>query len=138
MEEQRLCIYSEKDIFTAVYLVRQALKSAVFSETDQQKVLVSVSELTRNIIHHGCGSGVIFWTLVGNAIHITVTDNGPSIRNLPEILNTVIPCTNTKGLGLGLSGTKRLMDEFTIESSERGTKVCVSKRNTSSPFTLNR
>ncbi|QQE79962.1 ATP-binding protein [Alicyclobacillus sp. SO9] len=131
-------IYAEKDIFIAVSLVKHTLKSAAFPEADQQKVLVSVAELTRNILDHGSRFGLISWQVVSNSIRITVEDNGPGIQNLSEILDTVAPRADAKGLGLGLSGTKRLMDEFAIESSERGTKVCVSKRNTSTQATINR
>lgn len=102
------------------------MKELRFSAMDQQKVLVSVSELTRNIIDHAYSKGTFLVELTDVGVRLTVTDSGPGIHNVDAILEGKETPTTT-GLGLGLSGVKRLMDDFVIETSTKGTKVVVTK-----------
>lgn len=126
MTYQKVNISSEDDIYFALSTVRQFIKQLPFSESDQQKILVSVSELTRNILDHARGKGRFYCELIDQGIRFIVIDEGPGILNLDDALNGK-KISSSRGLGLGLSGAKRLMDEFQIETSTRGTKIVAIK-----------
>ena len=122
-------ITSENDIVMARKVVRDAATALGFGLTDVTRIVTSASELTRNIYHYA-ESGVMRWrslnqgALVG--LELTFEDNGPGI---PEIENAMEMGFSTgKGLGMGLPGSKRLMDELMIESTVgKGTTVVVRK-----------
>ena len=126
MESVCLVIHSEDDIYIALSLVRQWMAQLSFSEMNRQKVLVSVSELTRNVLDHAYGKGTFQGQLLKNGVCVTVQDQGPGIPNINDILqgNKVV---SRRGLGLGLAGVHRLMDEVYIETNEGGTKVVAIK-----------
>jgi serine/threonine-protein kinase RsbT len=126
MTYQKVHISSEDDIYFALSTVRHFMKQLPFSESDQQKIFVSVSELTRNILDHAYSKGFFYCEVIDQGIRFIVTDEGPGIFNLDEILNGK-KISSSRGLGLGLSGVKRLMDEFQIETSTRGTKIIAIK-----------
>lgn len=119
-------IRNEDDIYYALHCVRFLIKELPFNETEKQSISVTVLELTRNIIQHGGGKGTLYCELQENGIKMTAADEGPGIANPEDILNGRFQ--SAKGLGLGLAGTKRLMDEFTLESSTKGTIIHVAKR----------
>jgi len=60
MTYQKVNISSEDDIYFALSTVRHFMKRLPFSESDQQRIYVSVSELTRNILDHACGKGLFY------------------------------------------------------------------------------
>lgn len=126
MTYQKVNISSEDDIYFALSTVRHFMKQLPFSESDQQRVYVSVSELTRNILDHACSKGLFYCELIDQGIRFTVTDEGPGILHIDEVLKGK-KISSSRGLGLGLSGVKRLMDEFQIETSARGTKIVAIK-----------
>jgi serine/threonine-protein kinase RsbT len=126
MNYQKVNISSEDDIYFALSAVRHFMKQLPFSESDQQKIFVSVSELTRNILDHACSKGLFYCELMDRGIRFIVTDEGPGILNIDEVLNGKKRSVS-RGLGLGLSGVQRLMDEFQIETSTKGTKVVAIK-----------
>ena len=79
-------------------------------------------ELTRNIVFYAKKGELFIKPIPSYGIEITAIDQGPGIPNLDQILNNTI--RSKTGLGLGLSGVKRLMDEFEITSTVNfGTKV---------------
>lgn len=119
-------IRSEDDIYYAISLARRLMNQIGFSELDQQKVLVSVSELTRNVLDYANTMGVFSCELIDQAIHIVVQDEGPGIYNVDEVIEGE-KNSSSRGLGLGLAGVKRLMDQFLIETSPNGTKITVTK-----------
>jgi serine/threonine-protein kinase RsbT len=121
-----ISIKREKDIYLSVSCAKMLLKKIGFSKAGEQKVLVSISELTRNVIDHAYGNGVITCKEIHNGIEFTVQDCGPGISNIRVILNQNRVASMT-GLGMGLSGVKNLADDFSIETTERGTKVVVVK-----------
>src|SRR5689334_9385561 len=91
------------------------------NKSDETKLVVSILELTRNIVFYA-GKGELFIKGIPSyGIEIIAVDQGPGISNLEHILNNTV--RSKTGLGLGLSGVKRLMDEFEITSSPEGTKV---------------
>ncbi|MBL0388717.1 ATP-binding protein [Tumebacillus sp. ITR2] len=124
-----LRIKSEDDIYMALSQVRRLMKQVGFSELNQQKVLVTVSELTRNVLDHAGANGQFFCEAVeGRGVRVKVTDNGPGISNLSRALEGE-KSPESQGLGLGLSGVKRLMDACTIETSTGGTSIIATKWN---------
>jgi serine/threonine-protein kinase RsbT len=117
--EGELRIGSESDIVTARQLVRNAAGALGFGVTD----------VTRNIYHYA-GSGVMRWRLLtagaGVGIELTFEDSGPGIPDVAKAMESGF--STSKGLGLGLPGAKRLMDEMTIQSElGKGTTVRVRK-----------
>ncbi|WP_231686842.1 ATP-binding protein [Bacillus sp. JCM 19034] len=101
--------------------------SITFSKVDLQKVIVSVSELTHNILDHAGGLGEFSCEYISDkGLKITVQDYGTGIKEIDKILNGD-PNFNRKGLGLGLLGAKRLMDDLKIDTSERGTTIIAIK-----------
>ncbi|MBU8906868.1 ATP-binding protein [Desertibacillus haloalkaliphilus] len=116
---KKITINNEQDILITVTAVRSMLARCSFSAVDEQKILVSISELTRNIIDHANGKGWFLCEVISHGIKIVVKDCGPGIGNLEEIL-VGKKRTQPKGLGLGLRGVKTLMDEFHIEKNEKG------------------
>lgn len=121
-------ISHEDDIVTARSQARFLAQSIGFTHTDQIKISTAVSELGRNIINYA-GSGEIRMNkLVGQrpGIRIVAKDNGPGIANLAQVLAGKY--VSKTGLGLGLVGCKRLMDEFSAQSDPSiGTNITMVK-----------
>ncbi|WP_088102347.1 ATP-binding protein [Halalkalibacter urbisdiaboli] len=129
MSKYYVDIYSEKDINIALNYVSKVVDDLAFSEMDKQKVLVSVAELTRNILDHTNSKGYFCCEGIFNeAIRIEIVDHGDGIEELENVLSGKEYIG--KGLGLGLAGSKKLMDDFTIESSKGGTKIVAVKWKT--------
>jgi serine/threonine-protein kinase RsbT len=122
-------ISSQADVVTARrYGLRVALQLG-FPEAEATKIAVVISELARNIILYA-QRGFISLTPMedasGTYIRIVAEDKGPGIQNLDRVLAGGY--TTSKGLGLGVSGSKKLMDEFEIESAVGvGTKIIAVK-----------
>lgn len=127
MKKHQSSIINENDILLALSSTNQLIKSLPFSEIDRQKVFVSISELTRNVIMHAKGIGEFTCEVNDKGVTIIVKDWGIGIKSLSDVMSG-IKDPNSQGLGLGLLGVKRLMDEFYINSSEEGgTTVIVTK-----------
>ncbi|SHG61461.1 serine/threonine-protein kinase RsbT [Thermosyntropha lipolytica DSM 11003] len=123
-------INDERDIVVARQMVKDFAKRMGFSLADITKISTAVSELARNIFRYA-GSGFIYIrenTGEEKEIEIAAVDKGPGIENVEAAVEAGF--TTSKGsLGLGLSGVRRLMDSFFIESEvNRGTVVIVTKR----------
>jgi serine/threonine-protein kinase RsbT len=124
-----VCIGSEGDIVTARKIVRDAAMAMGFSVTDVTRIVTAASELTRNVFRYA-GSGVMQWRKVKTGdtvgLELTFEDHGPGIPDVERALE--MGYTTRGGLGLGLPGAKRLMDEMHIESEVgKGTRVTVKK-----------
>jgi serine/threonine-protein kinase RsbT len=122
-------IESESDIVTARKVVRDAATALGFGITDVTRIVTAASELTRNIYHYA-KSGVMRWRVLngrdGTGLELTFEDHGPGISDVPKAME--MGFSTGKGLGMGLPGSKRLMDEMTIESTVgQGTTVRVRK-----------
>jgi serine/threonine-protein kinase RsbT len=113
--------------------VRQAVRSRAadlgFSLVDQTKIVTAASELARNTLHHG-GGGTMKLEILNNGnrrgLRLTFEDQGPGIPDLALALKDGY--STTGGLGLGLSGSRRLVNEFSISSNpSEGTRVTVTK-----------
>lgn len=122
-------ITSENDIVMARKVVRDASTTLGFGLTDVTRIVTAASELTRNIYHYA-KSGVMRWRLLNQdgsvGLELIFEDNGPGIPDVAKAME--MGYSTGKGLGMGLPGSKRLMDEMTIESTVgKGTTVIVSK-----------
>jgi serine/threonine-protein kinase RsbT len=122
-------ITSENDIVMARKVVREAATALGFGLTDVTRIVTAASELTRNIYHYA-KSGVMHWRTLNQGVRVglelSFEDNGPGIADIEKAME---PGYSTgEGLGMGLPGSKRLMDEMTIESTVgKGTTVIVRK-----------
>lgn len=116
-----------------VVRVRQAMRAAAvntgLSLVDQTKVVTAASELARNTLIYG-GGGTALLELVANqrtrGVRVTFSDDGPGIADVNLALTDGYSTGN--GLGLGLSGARRLVDEFHLDSAPgAGTRVTITK-----------
>lgn len=127
MKDYFVTIRTETDIYIALHYTRLILNQLSFSDMDKQKVIVTVSELTRNILDHANAKGSFTAELIEDrGIKITVQDQGRGMDHADKPINCK-EMSNRRGLGLGLAGAQRMMDEFTIQSSEGGTTIVCTK-----------
>lgn len=123
-----LTIDSEYDIVTARKAVRQAAMECGFGLTDVTRIVTAASELSRNIFVYA-GTGTVRWQGVSRdtqGLEITFEDHGPGIDDVEQALEPGY--TTGKSLGMGLPGSKRLMDELEVTSSPGvGTTVVIRK-----------
>ncbi|MEO6595398.1 MAG: anti-sigma regulatory factor [Planctomycetota bacterium] len=119
----------EKDIVVARQAVRRMALELGFGLVDQTKLVTAASELARNAVIYGGGGSMSQEVLRdGNKVglRLTFADEGPGIPDLDLALKD--GWTSGSGLGLGLSGSKRLMHEFAIDSKVGvGTTVTIAR-----------
>ena len=99
-----------------------------FSTPDATKIAVVISELGRNIMLYAKGGHITF-TLPndGEYFKIIAEDQGPGIENLDLVMSGSY--TSSQGLGLGISGSQRLMDDFDVQTEQgKGTKITAVKQ----------
>jgi signal transduction histidine kinase len=125
-----IAIREEQDIVSARQRARLIAGLAGFARTDQARIGAAVSEIARNAHRHG-GGGEVTFGIEGDAapqfLTITVRDEGPGIADLDAQLESLHPAPAS--MGLGILGTRRLMDEFRIESvPAKGTTVVFAKQ----------
>jgi serine/threonine-protein kinase RsbT len=119
-------VASEADIVTVRRCVRELATKLGFSLVDQTKVVTAASELARNTLIHGRGGQMELATLNGPrlGIRLTFEDKGPGIPDIDLALRDGF--TTGAGLGLGLGGAKRLVNEFEVKSRVgEGTRITV-------------
>ena len=118
---------SSNDVVLARQKVRQWSTELRFSLVDQTKLVTAASELGRNALDHGKGGEMTMELVVNgarNGLRLTFRDQGPGIANIDQALKDGF--TTGSGMGLGLGGSKRLVNEFSIESEVgKGTTVTV-------------
>jgi len=118
---------NSNDVLIARQKVRQWSTELRFSLVDQTKLVTAASELARNALEHGKGGVMIIESLSNGAksgLRLVFEDQGPGIPDIELALKDGF--TSGSGLGLGLGGSKRLVNEFSIESEVgKGTKVTV-------------
>ena len=123
---ETLAVASEADLVTVRRCVRENAAKLGFSLVDQTKVVTAASELARNTLIHGRGGQMELSTLNGPrlGIRLTFEDTGPGIPDIDLALRDGF--TTGSGLGLGLGGAKRLVNEFEVKSRPgEGTRVTV-------------
>ncbi|WP_341528948.1 anti-sigma regulatory factor [Nostoc sp. UHCC 0302] len=126
---ETMSIQSPADIVLVRQAVRELAVRLGFSLVDQTKVVTAASEIARNTLDYGGGGTVKLEALEeGNrrGLQLTFEDSGPGIADIDLALKDGY--TTGKGLGMGLSGTKRLMNEFNIVSHVgEGTCITITK-----------
>jgi serine/threonine-protein kinase RsbT len=117
---------SEQDIVASRQAVRKLAQELKFSLVDQTKMITATSELSRNTVVYG-GGGEMRWELLDEGarrgLRVHFEDKGPGIPDLKLALTD--GWTSGKGMGMGLSGSKRLVNDFEIRSAV-GEGTCVS------------
>jgi serine/threonine-protein kinase RsbT len=125
-----LPIRTGDDVVRVRQQVRTVAAAGGLSLVDQTKLVTAASELARNALVHG-GGGIAQVEVITSAngrpgVRVTFADQGPGIADLEQALTD--GWTTGTGLGLGLSGARRLVDEFDLTSEPgAGTRVVVSK-----------
>lgn len=118
----RIVIEREDDVYLASSIGKRVAEEFGFSKSQQTKLVVSIMELSRNIVFYAGKGELYIKALPQKGIEIVAVDQGPGIPNLDKVLKSEI--RSKTGLGLGLSGVRRLMDEFEITSTINvGTRV---------------
>jgi serine/threonine-protein kinase RsbT len=129
LEDVLVPIRSDADIVSARHQARTLAAAIGFTASDATLIATAISELARNIVTYARQGEIIMHRLQtarGTGTVIIARDSGPGIHNIHDALRDGY--STSGGLGLGLPGVKRLMDEFAIESElERGTTVTVKK-----------
>lgn len=125
----RLAIQSDADIIMVRQQARSLARELGFSASDLTLIATAISELARNIVEYA-GRGEIVLSCINHGnqrgLSIIARDNGPGISNVERAMQDGY--SSGKGLGLGLPGTKRMMDEFDIRSEQgQGTTITVKK-----------
>lgn len=119
-------VASEADIVLVRRRVRELANQVGLSLVDQTKLVTAASELARNTVVYGGGGTLQLESLNGprSGIRLTFSDQGPGIPDLELAMRDGF--TTGSGLGLGLGGAKRLVNEFEIQSTVGlGTKVAL-------------
>ena len=120
-------IQTSEDVVGVRQMVRQRAVELGFNLVDQTKIVTAASELARNTLQYGGGGTLRIEELKEGArrgLRLIFEDNGPGIVNVDLAMKDGY--TTGNGLGLGLSGAKRLSNEFSIESQPgKGTRVTI-------------
>ena len=129
--EVRVKIEAQADVVAARQQTRALAGEAGFSTCDSTLITTAVSEMTRNILEFA-GRGEVIISLLKkgpkSGVQIVVRDEGPGIADIAQVMQDGY--SSRKGMGIGLPGTKRLMDEFEIKSRVgSGTTVTMKKWN---------
>ena len=124
----RLELLSEQDVVRARQAVRKLAQDNGFSLVEQTKLVTASSELARNTLIHGGGGYMELDVLREDdgrsGIRLRFVDEGPGIPDMKLALTD--GWTSGTGLGLGLSGSRRLASEFDIDSAPgKGTRVTI-------------
>jgi serine/threonine-protein kinase RsbT len=122
---ESLALRSDEDVVRARQLARRWAVELGFSLVDQTKIVTAASELARNTIIYG-GGGTLHLEMLNDAprrgLRLTFEDQGPGIPDVQMALRDGF--TTGSGLGLGLGGAKRLMNDFDVSSAPgQGTRI---------------
>lgn len=125
-----IAVQAEPDVIIARQEGRTLAQKIGFSPVDQARITTAISELARNIIVYGVRGTVTLRDVTGETgkrgIEVVFDDEGPGITDIEMAMSQGY--TSGKGLGAGLPGSKRLMDEFEIRSAPgEGTHITIRK-----------
>lgn len=124
-----LPVRSQEDIVRVRQATRENAVAQGFSLVDQTKLVTAASELARNTLDYGRGGEVTIERLIDGirkGLRLTFSDQGPGIENLEKALTDGY--STGGGLGLGLSGARRLSNEFSIDSAPgKGTRIMIAR-----------
>src|SRR6202046_2388398 len=127
--EGELPLRNEQHIVLSRQAVRKMTQELGFSLVDQTKMVTAASELARNALIYG-GGGTLKWTILNQGakrgLRLSFEDEGPGIADMDLAMTD--GWSSGSGLGLGLTGTRRLVNEFDIQSAPgKGTRVVITR-----------
>ena len=129
VKTDELPIQSAADIVVARQAVRSAAVQVGFSLVDQTKIVTAASELARNTLDYGGGGTIRMEQMEENprkGLRLTFEDHGPGIPDIQLALKDGY--TTGGGLGLGLGGARRLVNDFEIHSEPgQGTRILITR-----------
>src|SRR5215469_5121566 len=124
----RIRLETAQDVVAARRRARELAAGLGFSPLDQTRIASAVSEIARNAFEYA-GGGEVAFALEGErpreALAVQVSDQGPGVRELEAVLDGT--WRSPGGMGLGVTGSRRLMDRFEIRSSAGGTTVTMAR-----------
>lgn len=128
--EERIAIESDNDVVTARQRARELAARLELTSTDQTLLATAISEVARNITTYAQRGEVLLSIVRDNGgregIRVVARDRGPGIADVEQAMQDGY--TSGGGLGLGLPGARRLVDEFEIETGpSEGTTVTLVK-----------
>ncbi|HTZ60008.1 MAG TPA: anti-sigma regulatory factor [Acidobacteriaceae bacterium] len=122
-------VRSSEDVVNVRTSVRKLAAELRFGLVDQTKIVTAASEIARNTLDYGRGGELHMEAVhngTKNGLRLTFVDRGPGIRDIDQALTDGF--TSGNGMGLGLGGTRRLMDDFQVVSKlNEGTTVTITK-----------
>ena len=126
---ETMAVRTSDDVVRVRQAVRARAIEARFGIVDQTKLVTAASEIARNTVDYGGGGTLCIEIVregVRRGVQLTFSDNGPGIADITAAMTDGY--TTGGGLGLGLSGAKRLSNEFSIESAPgKGTTVTLAR-----------
>lgn len=127
--DETMPVRSSEDVVKVRQAARAWAVEMKFGLVGQTKLITAASELARNVVDYGGGGTVRLEALADGTrrgLRLTFQDHGPGISDMDLALTDGY--TTGGGMGLGLSGARRLVDEFEVESSPgEGTRVCITR-----------
>ena len=128
LSDQR-AVHTAEDVVSIRQAVRQRAVELGFNLVDQTKIVTAASELARNTVQYGGGGMVTIEALENlgrRGLRLTFADEGPGIVDIDQAMKDGF--TTSGGLGLGLSGARRLSNDFHIDSRPGlGTRVTITR-----------
>lgn len=129
VKSESVSVRTSEDVVTVRTSVRRFATELRFGIVDQTKIVTAASEIARNTVDYGQGGDLTMEALQNGqkkGLRLTFSDRGPGISDIERALTDGF--TSGNGMGLGLGGTRRLMDEFEIASKlNEGTTVTITK-----------
>lgn len=133
-DDLRCLIAADVDVVQARQTGRELAAEVGFSAGDQTVIAAAISEIARNILMYAKRGEVRFTKIIDGTrqgLVVVAQDDGPGIRDVPRAMQDGY--STSGGLGLGLPGARRLMDEFEVASAPgQGTRITMSKWKRSS------
>ena len=128
-KSEAVALVREQDVVLARQAIRSAARQLGFTIVDQTKLVTAASELARNAVVHGGGGTLVWETVAENGrqgLRLTFNDSGPGIEDTKLAMKD--GWTTGTGLGMGLPGAKRLVNEFELVSQPGvGTTVTITR-----------
>lgn len=126
---ENMSVRSGGDVVLARQRVRSWAAQVGFTLVDQTKIVTAASELARNLVDYGGGGEMVLEQVTNGArqgLRITFQDHGPGIPDIELAMRDGY--TTGQGLGMGLGGAKRLVNEFELDSRPgEGTRVVITR-----------
>lgn len=129
IKTEKLQVHQESNIVSVRQAVRRLAIEIKLSLVDQTKIVTAASELARNLLVYG-GGGEVIMEIISNGprtgLRVQFVDQGPGILDVEQALRDGF--TSGGGMGLGLGGARRLVNDFELDSEPgKGTRVCITR-----------